>query len=434
VAALTTERPRRLAKRALSRVAAALWVCLLASRALGAGLILYEINGSTTGTASSGWSALAADASTAFTNPAGMTRLDRSQLLAGAQPLIVDAEFDPNSATMAPGGGGDGGNAGSVQPSLGGFYVHHLSERWRLGVSMTSYFGLGLNYNNDWVGRYFVQDGEFITVVAGPSGAYRVNDWLSVGGSVGTVYARFKGQSAIRNLEPMAGDGRLKYEDGAFGVLGTVGLLFEPLERLRFGVTYYSPVDLDFKDQPDVNGVGPGVQALIDASGASGHNLKLKFELPQWVMVSGVYEVSEHFTILANANWQDWSQFGYIDVNIDSVISRNINANYKDTFQLAIGAQYRVAKPWLLMAGFAYDSSPVNNSSRSVSLPLDEQFRYALGVQYDWKTNITLGLAYEFIYAGQAKIRQSRQLAGTLSGDYSPNYIQVVNVNLIWRF
>ena len=57
--------------------------------AQGAGLILYEINSPLTGTASAGWAALAEDASTAFTNPAGMTRLDRSQLLVGAQPLIV---------------------------------------------------------------------------------------------------------------------------------------------------------------------------------------------------------------------------------------------------------------------------------------------------------------------------------------------------------
>ncbi len=423
-----------MAKSVVGSVVAVLSVCLLAPSAFGAGLILYEINGSTTGTASAGWSALAADASTAFTNPAGMTRLDRSQLLAGAQPIIVDAEFDPSGDTMVPGGGGDGGNAGSVLPSLGGFYVHHLSERWRLGVSMASYFGLGLDYNNDWVGRYFAQEGDFITVTAGPSLAYRVNDWFSVGGSVGAVYGRFKSQSAIRNLEPMAGDGRLKYEDGAFGVVGSVGFLFEPLENLRFGVTYYSPVDLDFKDQPDLTGVGPGIQALIDASGASGRDLKLGFEIPQWVVVSGVYEVTPKFSLLANANWQDWSQFGQIDVNIDSVLSRDINANYDDTFHLAIGAHYQVAQAWLLMAGFAYDSSPAQNSSRSVALPLDEQFRYAIGMQYAWKTNVTVGLAYEFLYAGQAKIRQSRPLAGTLSGDYSPNHIQFVSVNLAWRF
>ena len=166
--------------------------CLIAQPAFGAGLILYEINASTTGTASAGWSALAADASTAFTNPAGMTRLERSQLLAGVQPIIISTEFNPKAGTMVPGGGGDGGNAGGVLPYLSGFYVYRLNEKWRLGVSMVSYFGLGLDYDDDWVGRYYAQEGNFITVAAMPSAAYRVNDWLSVGGGVGAVYGRFK--------------------------------------------------------------------------------------------------------------------------------------------------------------------------------------------------------------------------------------------------
>jgi len=405
---------------------------MIAQPALGAGLILYEINAPTTGTASAGWSALATDASTAFTNPAGMTRLDRSQLLAGGQPLIVDSQFDREAGTT--GVGGDGGNAGGVLPSIGGFYAHELGEKWRLGVGLTSYFGLGLDYDKDWVGRYYAQEGNFITLIAAPSAAYRVNDWLSVGGSVGAVYGRFKSKSAINNFRDSLPDGQLEYKDGAVGVVGSVGLLVEPFENARFGLTYYSPVDLCFEDRPSLTGVGNGLQLLLDASGVAGQKVKLDFTLPQWIMVSGVWEPIEDLAIMANANWQDWSQFGYVDVNIDTVLDRTIDANYKDTFHLAIGAQYRLAKPWLLMAGFAYDSSPVNTSNRSVALPLDRQLRYALGAQYDWNENLTLGLAYEFLYAGSGNIRQSRPNAGTLVGDYSPNHIQFVNVNLVWRF
>ncbi len=69
-----------------------------------------------------------------------------------------------------------------------------------------------------------------------------------------------------------------------------------------------------------------------------------------------------------------------------------------------------------------------------MALPLDRQLRYALGAQYAWSENLTLGLAYEFLDAGSADIGQSRPFAGTLVGDYSPNHIQFVNVNLIWRF
>ena len=47
------------------------------------GLLLYEIGTEDVGLASAGYTARAQDASTVFTNPAGMTRLDGSQLTAG---------------------------------------------------------------------------------------------------------------------------------------------------------------------------------------------------------------------------------------------------------------------------------------------------------------------------------------------------------------
>ena len=116
---------------------------LLPSFAWAGGLALYELGTPDVGTAAAGWSARAQDASTAFTNPAGMTRLERSQMLAGVQPLYVNAKFDTDSASF---GGGDGGNAGGWVPAAGLYYVHDVTQEWKLGVAAASYFGLGLDY------------------------------------------------------------------------------------------------------------------------------------------------------------------------------------------------------------------------------------------------------------------------------------------------
>ena len=129
----------------------ALCTSLLATSAWAGGLALYELGTPDVGTAAAGWSARAQDASTAFTNPAGMTRLEQSQLLAGVQPLYVNVNFDAVSSTF---GGGDGGNAGGWVPSAGLYYVHDVTQNWTLGVAAASHFGLGLDYNDNWAGRY----------------------------------------------------------------------------------------------------------------------------------------------------------------------------------------------------------------------------------------------------------------------------------------
>lgn len=45
----------------------------------------------------------AEDASTAFHNPAGMTRLKQQEAVTNAEALYIDLQFDPNGATTTSG-------------------------------------------------------------------------------------------------------------------------------------------------------------------------------------------------------------------------------------------------------------------------------------------------------------------------------------------
>jgi long-subunit fatty acid transport protein len=77
--------------------------------AQAAGLWVFEQGTPDLGTAAAGRAAMAKDASTAFGNPAGMTRLKDSQITAGAQALFPRIKFDADNSSF---GGGNGGNAG----------------------------------------------------------------------------------------------------------------------------------------------------------------------------------------------------------------------------------------------------------------------------------------------------------------------------------
>ena len=407
-------------------------VCLFSGMAWASGAIVYEIDSPSTGTASAGWAALAKDASTAFQNPAGMTRLDRSQLLVGVQPVIMTSEFNAGSGTKVMGGGSDGGNAGMVLPSGGGYYVYSASDRLKLGISLLSYFGAALDYGDSWVGRYRVEKVAFITSTIAPSLAYRINSWLSVGALLNVTYAYFKTQTGVNNLD--GPDGQVTYRDSSAGVGGGAGLLIEPTDSTRLGVTYYSPVTLNFRDTPSFSDLGPGMSVLFP-----GRPLGLTYTIPQWLMVSGYQQVTDNLAIMANFGWQDWSQFGKVDVSLQADVSRptslTTNLNLQNTWHGALGAQYRIGKPWLLSLGFAYDSSPMSEENRSPSLPFDRNWRGAAGIQYEWNSNLTLGFAYEYINLGSDSINKSGgPVLGSLVGDYGPNNINVINLNMVYKF
>ena len=151
--------------------------------------------------------------------------------------------------------------------------------------------------------------------------------------------------------------------------------------------------------------------------------------MPQQVMASAYHDFTDRLALMLNFGWQNWSAFGRPSVVISANPNRRLSLDqgYNDTFHTAIGVHYRVAPAWLLTAGFAYDTSAVSDAHRTVAFPVDQQFRYAFGVQYAVSKDVTIGAAYTLIDAGSAPINQTGgPLQGTLVGDYSPNLLHAV--------
>jgi hypothetical protein len=157
----------------------ALWLWVLgAGQAVAGGLLLYEVGTPDVGLASAGWGARAQDASTVLTNPAGMTRLEGSQVLLGAQALYGDYGFSIGPGTSSGLGTGDGGNPIGWLPGSGAFMSFSASPDLKFGFAMAGNFGLSEKYDDNWVGRYPVQEATLLGMSLLPSIAYKVNDKL----------------------------------------------------------------------------------------------------------------------------------------------------------------------------------------------------------------------------------------------------------------
>ena len=422
----------RVSSRRICRTISLAAVVLLAlvTSARASGIELYPTN---LGTASAGQAAVAQDASTAASNPAGMTLLDRSQLLAAPGVLLPSTNFDVAPETKTSGGGG--GNAGVFFPLGSFFYVNKLSERVRFGVAVFSDYGLGGDYGKTWVGRYYLTEAQLITAKVDPTVAYEVNDWLSVGAGVSFGVGRLTFQSKINNVLPRVPDGGLSLEswDEAFG--GNVGILLRPISKLRIGLTYKSPEDYKFGFRPHLTGLGPVLSRLRERIG--GVKVNVPMTEPEQIMASAVYDVLPNFSVMGDVGWQNWPAFGEIPVGISTAKQRTVTANlhFSDTCHIAIGQQLWFGEKWLWSAGFAYDSSPVSKANRNAVLPLDRQLLYGTGLQYQINENVTTGGTWELIDAGPSPYSNHRgPLAGTLQGHYSTNFLNFVELNVIWKF
>ncbi len=412
---------------------------LITTTAYAGGLWLYEGGTPDLGTAAAGRAALAADASTAGINPAGMSRLDRSQMLVALQGIYADVQFDTELSGF---GGGDGGNAGGFVPSGSLHYVHRLSDDFRLGISVGSYLAGSLDYGDDWAGRYYTTEVDLLTFSINPGASYRVNDWLSLGAGFSLIYADLEQKVAVNNsavpLQRGLPDGKLEIEadDTNFGF--NLGILLTPWSNTRFGLTYRYEVDLEFDDVASLSNIGPVLQGLLNLTGVASKEVDMKMTIPQAVMLSGYQQLTDRWAIMGNIGWQDWSKFGKQELTLRSTTSTTFlqDLEYNDTWHFALGSQYRFADSWLWSVGFAYDTSPLDDfNNRTPDLPLDRQIRIGTGIQYDWNEDLTVGAAYEYADLGEAEIKQTGgPLQGPLVGDYDTNVIHFFAVNLIWKF
>jgi long-chain fatty acid transport protein len=402
----------------------------------GAGLGLREFGSPLNGSASAGWAALGEDASTAATNPAAMTRLERSEFLAGAQLLVVDIKFDTEQSSF---GGGNGGNAGGAQPAGGLFYVHKVNPDLALGLSASSFLGLGFEFDNDWAGRYHITKGELVTMAAGPSIGYRLNDRWSVGGGVFALYGDLDQRAAINNgiTDPGTPDGQIKFQQDDWAVGGTLGVLYEPQAGTRFGLNARSKAELELEDAVRVRGLGSNLNTLLSLTGILGSEIDMEMTLPRAVTLSGYHALNDKLALMGNLGWENWSEFGQVGITLNSTTARSFeqDRNFKDTWHVALGARYRYRPQWILSAGLAYDSSPVDDHDRTIDLPLDRQIRVGVGAEYEKHDDFVLGFGYVYLNAGDAEIDQSGgPLTGDIKGEFDRNAVHFFNVNARWRF
>ena len=371
----------------------------------------YELGTPIIGTAGVGQAVIASDASTAYFNPAGMAVLPTTEMMLGSQIILPYTNFSPNASNTMT--GNNGGNAGLLAPGIGGYYVYNISPKFKAGISLTSPYGGALNYNTHWVGRYIVQQMTLFTINLNPALAYQATDWLSIGGGIAVEYANLYQTNALRITSALDGQISIKADDTSPGF--NLGVLFTPTRSTKIGIAYRSQIVhhlsgninfLNISDTPEV---------------------KTRMVMPANVIASISQAMNANFTLLGEVGWADWSSMRNEIVTIKNYTTTTPQ-NWKNTYRAGIGGQYQVS-PVLLQAGASYDSSPTNTTYRTPNLPMDRQIRLGVGVGYAMNKAASLGLSYEYLNLGKAPINDVSS-TGTLAGNYSRNYANVVQASL----
>jgi long-chain fatty acid transport protein len=400
--------------------------------ASSAGLYITEWGNPSQGTSDAGAGVLAEDASTAFTNPAGILLLEESQSMVTAVYIAGKAEFDSECPDTDPTcvRGDNGGDA--FQNAVAGsvYYANPFAEKFGWGVSFNSISAAGLDYGNNFVGRYWAEEITLLTVTLNPSIAYRPSDDWTIALSLPVMYGQLDLDVAVPGPLAVVQDGEASISNGDDISVGLgVSTLWEVSERTRLGLVYWPKHDLDFDSDLTITLPAGGLP-----QGAVQSDVSLTF--PQSIRGSASQRIGDKLTVLGLIAWEDWSKLD--DVLISTAAGTGVlERGWRDAWRFAVGMRWETGAHWKYYSGIAYDTDVTTDGRRTADMPVDRQIRLSAGASYKYSEKVTIGGVLTYVDLGDADINNSenRPVSGIpwrVEGDYDQD-MWAFALNINWK-
>lgn len=387
----------------MKAAAAAVMAVCAASAAQAAGFMLTEQSAGSLGRAYAGVGVDGTDISGVFYNPATMTLHLGTQIQAGFVAVGLDLAYEGNNGATENG-------AANTQPIPFGYISHQMTDNMWIGLSMTVPFGMGTEFDDNWALAGRGISAQVLTFDFNPNVAWKLSDKVSLGAGLSIQYASAdlkmkQYQAADQGIASL--DSEVDADSIAWG--WNIGLMWSPLDNLRFGLSYRSSVnhnadgDLTI-DNARINGI-PITAAMAGASeglarvyGSMGvYDASATLATPAWAMATAAWDVNDLVSLYATFRWTDWSSFD--ELTIKSVTSSTITNKWQDTYLFSVGTDLRFTNWWTFRAGIGYETSPIDNPEyRTAIIPDADRWWFALGSSFKATDNLQLDVSAAWLH------------------------------------
>ncbi|ULJ69478.1 OmpP1/FadL family transporter [Wielerella bovis] len=388
----------------------------------------------------------AADASTIFSNPAGLTKLDgRGEFTISGNLVFPSIKYGEAKGTYynstVPVTGSDSGKITEVTFAPHMYGAYKLNDKVTLGLGMYIPFGSKTEYDEDSVLRYNINKLGLTTIAIEPAIAYQATPQHSFGAGLIGQYSQAElrkyadwgasGTNPLLRQGHSDGRGDVKGNDWGFGY--HLGWMFDVNDRVRVGVNYRSKVEHNLKGTAKWDAVGSAVngstptsallqkviqsptsQTVVTPFGSTtgrgyvpSEKASVKIVTPESLSVHGMYRATDKVNLFGDITWTRHSRFNKAELMFENEKqvaggTRSnktvITPNWRDTYKVAVGGSYQYSEPLQLRAGIAFDQSPIKTSQdRLNTMPDANRIWYSVGARYTHKKNHVFETAFTYV-------------------------------------
>ncbi|MEM7680060.1 MAG: OmpP1/FadL family transporter [Pseudomonadota bacterium] len=410
-----------LSKALLSVSALALGVALSPLSAEAAGFYVQEVSSSSAGASNAGAAAMPRDASIIFHNPSAMTQLDGAQVNGAVHALFTHSELEDRGSTIGGGAasalgfGNDGGNPGGLNtiPNLYGAMPVGYDDRLWIGLGITSPFGLGPDYDDNFFGSFLVREAQLRVIDFTPSVSYKVNDLFSLGVSaiIQKADLNYKFNTGLAQVT------RVDADDVATGY--KLSATITPDDDWTIGLQYRSGTNLDFDGDIGVNA------AAGTASGT--------LNLPDIATLGVSYKVDEQWTVMGGVEWFGWNETDVATIENSLTTDLPVSFLYENTINVSLGAEHTYNDKWTFRAGYQYDETPTTAQARSPLNPDGNRHWFSGGATQTLDEHWSIDYAATYINIADGNFDRTIA-AGTRVAGQAQNYALIGTIGVNYKF
>jgi len=406
-----------------------------AGQAHAGGFGLREQSSYYQGTAFAGTAAGGDGLASMFWNPAAISFTPGLSVEGNVTYIAPHASLDVYSAT-APITGASLGTTGvsdivgnGVLPTT---YISYAWEKWAVGFAVTSPFGLVTDAPCNFSGRYYGCYNRIFDMNVQASVAYKVNEWLTIGGGFNVNYIDAKLTNAqFAGFTPPLNNLYAEVNGDDLGVGFNLGALFTLAPGTTLGIGYKSSIDQNLSG--NLNLSVANITTVNQVAASAG------LTLPDQVTASFRSQLTPQWTVLGTVEWTNWSTVQQLVVTSRGIPVSTLDLKWNDGWFFSGGVEYQWDPKLALRAGIAYELTPVPDETRSPRLPDTNRLWLSGGFTYNFTPQFSFDFAYSHIFGENSPINLSASdpanaLRGSLVGEVNDGYVDIVSVGLRYKF
>lgn len=403
-----------------------LLITILSANIYGGGFQINE-HGARAMAMAGAFAGLANDPSAMYFNPAGISQLKGTHVMGGLTLILPQSSFRGPSPDIT-----EYSLKEQTFNPINIYVTHQLNNDFTIGVSLNNQFGLGTQWDDNWVGRNLAIKTDFKTYFFNAAVAYKIQENLTV--SAGFIYALGNVElSRGASFSPFTGSAKVTLKGDGHAIGFNAGVLYQVIPELSLGLSFRSQAKFDLSG--DATAEGPAVVQALLPKGKISSTITTPMNITFGVAVKPVCNL----TVTADFQYIGWSSYDKLAVDFADPSYADLSSvrDYENTFIIRAGLEYQVNDKLALRGGLLYDRNPVKDNLLDPTLPDANRIGFNAGFGFKFTENLSMDVAYFFLRFKERTITNS-EINYTwgnspFNGTYN-SFAHLIGFNLSYNF